>query len=365
MPQDNRSILVVIHGMGKHDANTIQKTVEACGQTLLERYPTTKDKQFVEHVEVIPVGYDDIFEDERKRIAENNQTISSYIASHSTLPGKAIQKLVSIEGAIGTDTFLTTHLLDVVLYASLHSEIVRLRVAEKIAKAIKISVASSRRPVHILAHSLGSMVAHDTLAKLYSNDGGFRNSGNDELASFIPNQSRLKSLWMVANVSNLMYSLNFLNTNLNPWDSVVKPARDNSGCTQYFYNVHHVVDPFTLFHRFDPSIDDDWVTARAYQRNYVPIQINKFTSSLNPHSLSNYLTNPCVGNCFLGAVMPTGEFNVSEEEAAIAHRNIPELIQGAEEVRDRFSQIDSVDDLKSVLKLMKDYLEFVRELADE
>ncbi|MDD1782440.1 hypothetical protein LRP49_14810 [Enterovibrio sp. ZSDZ35] len=357
-----KSILVVTHGMGEHTAEATKKKVIKAANIALSRYPSSKDTKFEDHVEIVSIGYDDIFEAERKRIKAANEPISAYFKTHSNLPASFIQQIVSLESRIDKDTFFTTHILDVLLYAGLHGPRVRLRLAEKFAEAM--STRTSDQAVHVMAHSLGTAAMHDMLAKLY--DKGIEDE-NGKRHAYTPGELRIDSLWMISNVSQLLYSVNrnVLGTSLNPLLSKVKPATDDSGCAEYFFNVFHEFDPFTLFGRFDPKFDEEWVSARVFQRNYVRIETERFTYSANPHDLVGYLTNPNVAIEFLDRVMPTGTFNVSDAEVDEAHRDVQDVHSGVKAIKDYVSAIDSFDDLKGLVSMIKAYGEFIEGLLGQ
>lgn len=359
----SKSILVVTHGMGEHTASATEAKIIKAANIALSRYPSSQDVKFENHVDIVSIGYDDIFEVERERIKQANEPISAYFQAHSNLPASFIQHIVSLESQIDKDTFFTTHILDVLLYAGLHGQRVRLRLAEKFAEAM--ATRTQQQKVHVLAHSLGTAAMHDTLACLYG--GGIKDPETGISYSYTPNELRLDSLWMVSNVSNLLYSVNrkLLGTSLNPLSTKVKPSRDNTGCTEYFYNVFHEYDPFNLFYRFDPKADEGWVTVRAYQRNYVRMETERFTHSANPHDLVGYLSNPNVAIQFLDRVMPQGSFSVNDAEVEKAHQQVKDVYQGVKAIKNYVSAMDSFDDMKGLLLMLKDYRMFIESLFDD
>ncbi|MGR5068566.1 hypothetical protein [Vibrio alfacsensis] len=288
----------------------------------MSRYPSAKDLNFEDHVKVIAIGYDEIFNAEKERIKKANEPFSAYFKTHAHLPASFIQQMVSLESRIDKDTFFTTHILDVLLYAGLHGPRVRLKLAKEFTEAI--ATRSSEQKVHVLAHSLSTAAMHDMLASLY--DKGITDEDTDKSYSFTQNELRLDSLWMISNESHLLYLVNrnLLGTSLNPLLSKVKPSRDNTGCTQYFFNIFHEYDPFNRFGRFDPKSDEGWVTSRIFLRNYVRLETERFTYSANPHDLVDYLTYSNVSIQFLDTVMPEGSFCVNDDEVDQAHDEVQE-----------------------------------------
>ncbi|MGR5522009.1 hypothetical protein [Vibrio sp. PNB22_4_2] len=180
----------------------------------MSRYPSAKDLNFEDHVKVIAIGYDEIFNAEKERIKKANEPFSAYFKTHAHLPASFIQQMVSLESRIDKDTFFTTHILDVLLYAGLHGPRVRLKLAKEFTEAI--ATRSSEQKVHVLAHSLSTAAMHDMLASLY--DKGITDEDTDKSYSFTQNELRLDSLWMISNESHLLYLVNrnLLGTSLNP-----------------------------------------------------------------------------------------------------------------------------------------------------
>ena len=353
------SILVATHGMGKHTPESIKEKVENAADIALKRYPSYQNKSFKDYVEVKPIGYDDIFEDERKRIVASNKPVSTYFQSAGNLPSLFIENIVKLEAAIGEDNFYTTHALDVLLYASSHGERVRLRMLEKLCDYMADKGDAS---FHVMAHSLGTAAMHDTLHKAYT--GGITDEHGKRYALNTVTH-KLDSLWMVANVSRLMYVLNPIRTTRDPKDTVVKPGSDDGSCTQYLYNIRHVIDPFTKFFPFDPQPDDSWVHPDDYEDFYRYIVTRKIGEAINPHDLAGYIMDPAVAYKFLKRVMPAGSFNPPRAEVIETHNNVRNLVGELREISEYVSEIHSVSDFSTFLKMVKEFQEYIEKLIEQ
>ncbi|MCP4390214.1 MAG: hypothetical protein GY802_18115, partial [Gammaproteobacteria bacterium] len=74
---------------------------------------------------------------------------------------------IGFEASLDSDDVIFTHWLDVILYKLYFGEVVRIHVARKLGDII---AKNSTSEIHILSHSLGTAVTHDTLSKIYNND---------------------------------------------------------------------------------------------------------------------------------------------------------------------------------------------------
>ena len=293
-------------GMGDHTAESLQETIISSANAALQRYPAYASYSFETYVDVQPIAYNDLFEEERARLKEGQKKLSDYFGGQAGYPS-----VVELEAKLSRDDFFNSHILDVLLYGSLHCEVVRARFAKRLNE--EFAKATSAQTVHVLAHSLGTAAMHDTLHKLYS-EGMKDDEGNWISLNSVDN--RIDSLWMIANVSNLMFQLNPLKTTINPFSSLVRPSTGVAGCTEQFFNVWHQYDPFTLAHEFDPK-ENGWVHPALYKELYTQITTTHLHHSLNPHSLTNYLLNPLVSYPFLRTMM-SGVFAPSEEDISRA-----------------------------------------------
>ena len=348
----SRSKLIVLHGMGFHSAEATKQTVIDAANRVLRRYTRFKEVRFEDYVHVIGIGYDDIFEDERKRLVENNTKVSDFLKTGKIAPD-FVKKLVELEARIGEDKFFTTHALDVIFYQTLLGEQVRLRVVREIADVWK---EWRHQDMHIMAHSLGTAVLHDTLHKAYTSGiGGIK---------FSPVTHKFDSLWMLANVSNLTFSITPLKIKFNPYKSVVRPSYTDDGCTEEFYNYWHVLDPFTLFHKFAPANDGSWVPEVIYDSLYKskPDGLKYIGSTLNPHDLSEYISNPYVSYRFMSRMLPRDVFDPTEAEIKQADAKYKNLEGDAKKIAEYVKKIKSIDDIAQLVEAIKGFEDYLDQL---
>ncbi|CZF77350.1 hypothetical protein [Grimontia marina] len=358
-----KSILIVTHGMGDHDAQSLKKTVVDAANLSLNRYPTIKarlqqeNKAFEDYVDVVPIEYNNIFEEERQRLVEANKPVSDYFRTVANADLRFVKELVKLEGKLADDNFYTTHLADVLFYASLLCERVRVQMLK-----VLVEVLSGRgnRDVHILAHSLGTAAMHDTLEKAFT--GGIIDQNTGRRYALDPTRDKIDSLWMVANISNLLFELNPIRTGFDPYNSRVKPSGTGTGAIRYFYNVYHRFDPFTLFKRFEPELEDNWVAADDFEEIYREIRTKDLFTSKNPHDLGGYLSDPLVADPFLRRVMPSGTFSPPREEARQVRDSVVGAFAKIDQIGDHVKEIDSVEDFSAFIKMLKDFKTFIDDL---
>ncbi|PSU44489.1 hypothetical protein C9J12_27120 [Photobacterium frigidiphilum] len=338
-----KSILLVVHGIGEHTADSIKKTVVDAANEALKRYSFMKEEKFEDHVEVIGVSYDDIFETERELIATNAKTLKE-ILKGTDFSSTLIDELERIN----EDKFLTTHALDVLFYAGLHCEQVRSRVLRSIAKTLE-----GDEEVHIMAHSMGTAVVQDTLHKAFT--GGFDGIKDSNLD---PHVHKINSLWMVANTSQVFFDWNPLGTNIDPQESMVNPSMNESGCVLKFFNLLHQYDLVGQARPFESP--PNWEVFKDNPEDpqthfYHHIGTEDFYTSKNPHDLGQYIEDPKVSNLFLKTMMPT-VFNPSPQEEKEATLKIPSINEQAKDIIEYAKNgLKDVDDFKAFIKMIRDF----------
>jgi pimeloyl-ACP methyl ester carboxylesterase len=158
---------------------------------------------------------------------------------------------------------------------------VRVDVAKRLAALIADNPVAE---IHVIAHSLGTAVLHDSLALLYREHAGV----SEDLPVLDVRLHKLASVWMIANVSRLVYTATGL---ADPLDSTVRPGAN--GCTNFLANIWHEFDPFTWFSRFNPPNDGSWIARQAFDHGYRSIETSS-VRQLNTHDFSDFIENPAV-----------------------------------------------------------------------
>ncbi|RKF19866.1 hypothetical protein DBZ36_05250 [Alginatibacterium sediminis] len=344
----DKPLVLVVHGMGRHSAESVKRSViEACNYSLAS-YPSwrtkTAKKKIEDYVEIVGIGYDHIFEKERASIASNADALKSLLATLGSFPAEIINTLSKTD----EDNFLTTHLLDVIFYAATHHEIVRLYIAKEITKHLQ---AAGTRKVHIVGHSLSTIVLNDTLGKLFG--GGILDTdGTRYRLTGLLNQ--IQSLWMFANASEAMFKLNPTKTTINPLESLAKPSMNRSTATCKYYNVMHALDPMRL-DGFEPRIGDNWIPNETYLRAYKYIQTEHLIETPNPHDLFGYIIDPAVRYRFLWEIMPADAISISKQERDQVENEVVDLVDQLRELSESFSSISSASNFSDWIQNLSQF----------
>lgn len=277
--------LIVVHGMGQHDDTSVKKEVLEGFTTAFSFYPSLKGQPVESRIDFLPVSYNSFFDDYRKKLKDRSSgPLGERIAAIDTslpFPLEVVQRINNLEADLAKDEFFTTHWLDVILYfLTLLCEPVRLKVAETVANAIA-DVGGAN--VHVLGHSLGTAVVHDTLAKAYGPDNLI--AGTGKVLNLSPVEHRLGGVHMVANVSRA------LQTFVKVGSSIVRPGP--LGCTSVFLEYRHKLDPITKIRPFNPTDNDGWVPHPIFKSVYSLVEPSSVTAA-NVHDLRHYLITPMV-----------------------------------------------------------------------
>ncbi len=328
--------LAVIHGMGTYIEKEFLKTVTTPLNAAAAHFKFFNNNgqpgTFSDKVEITFISYHDILEKIRQKIAKSE--IKDF---KKTFPGapSLVARLNEFNGT-AEDSFFNTHLLDVLLYRSYYADAIQIAVGTQLVAAMT-KATKAGADFHILAHSLGTAVIHDTLHKLYINSL-YDERGEPLLSAGL---NKIRSITMVANVCQLPI------TESEPYTSVVKPGPQ--GICDYFTTCRHVLDPIASFEKFNPA--PHWPTLTSSEfRNIV---INKVERA-NVHDLDHYLADPKlylpIFWQLFGLSFKTSQPDLIAAEAAHAKSTV----QG------RFDKLkDELDDAEITLHWDPDAKEFV------
>ena len=341
-----KQVLILLHGMGVHTSESFKKEVVDGANNALKRYASYKDINFNDKVHIRSISYDHLFENMRKEMKESGSGIQEFIKNKLggvNLPGY-FDELLNIEASLGDDEFIYTHVLDVIFYISLLSESVRLYVCKKILEVM--SDYQETTSFNILAHSLGTAVAHDALDKLFTTGP----STNIELNV---DEHKLRSIWLIANVSNIITHFSGLT---GPYESLVKPGE--GGCTVKLYNGFNRFDPFTLkvFKRFDPDNSNNWLEDAAFKFRYKRLKTEK-VSRANTHDIMGYLEDPVICHPFLNHFF---DFKPDENEKATGDAAYKNIQDEAEKINNHITAIETGDDLIAFIKMIKSFQDYLK-----
>jgi hypothetical protein len=347
----NKPIVLVIHGMGSHEPGNLKKQINE-GLNEAARNFGLDDFDFNEKVEFFQFNYSTFLDEIRQRDADH----ASSIAQHLTLlQGRGlgeniVTRLTEFFADFDEDDMLYTHWMDVVYYGLMFwGEKIRVDFAKKI-NDVMIEANRGNRDVHIIAHSLGTAVAHDTLAKLFRKDV--------DITSEVPGldiaKFRISSLWTVANVSRL---LNLLNDIADPNKSIVNAT--DEGCCDYLVNVRNILDPFT------------WV--KQYNReagNYQLLEVETVRSK-NTHDIGEYMAAPPVAASVFAYVLGielTGdqwEAGVSKHAETSFNKPIAELKAVFEDIQSQPDSDDKIEALEQMFTAAKVFRDRMETLVEE
>lgn len=278
-------LVFLVHGMGVHEDSWSTEFVDAIAAAY-DQYPGLKGLPLKELFRFVPITYDDIF----REIVKNWEDAAELIASASKETGASVSKLTDwLKGASQLDgNFAWTHAADVLLYRGF--VLVRERVCAHVAAQLVNAITQQIKDEGIsrwsvIAHSLGTSVIHDTLARLWDTKaampGGIAFSTGNEQAQLVA---------MIANVSRVLETEPY-----DAYESCVKPGRlaqPGRGCN-YFVNARHVYDPFTIPSMFRPQMWPDETTLLAKPARYVYAEVDHI-HNWNVHDFGHYLKHPRV-----------------------------------------------------------------------
>lgn len=303
----SKQALLLIHGMGSFTAPGVddqgKTTRGSFGEEFLkasteslQRYENHKTETLEKYVDIHEFNFDAWFQLMRDKMAERAESMTSRLDAIGNIYGATFAtdlagKLNSLERDFGKDEFFYTHWLDVLFYTTMLGAKVRVELGIRIAGLVE-EYGPGR--VHVMAHSLGTAVLHDTLHLIYRPES----VPGDPIPDLHPTNHKLGSVWMVANVSRLINSFTAL---ADPLTSVVKPG--DEGCTNTFFNIRHKMDPFTWLSRFDPANNGSWIPESIYSTAYNQI-VTDLVIDGNTHSFTQYLLDPKVAEVFLYQMTP-------------------------------------------------------------
>lgn len=328
-----KHVLFLVHGMGSHNAgwSAAEDGPAAVLSKAAEAYSDfTAQRPLKDSVEFVEIRYDDIFDKLIERWAELARSLEGKLPEATS---EEITKVTdSLAAADDPANWFAAQGMDVVFYTAfaLVRRLVLLRVASKIMTTI--ADAGDDRKYSLLAHSLGTTVAHDAIHKMATTpwvedakvaldalgegdditdadlDRALRRYGNNP---FSPGLFKFEAIFMISNTSVLLQK-----SARNPFESAVRPsfsgggARTNS-CLR-FYNVDHRFDPISKVRRFRAA--EAWPRAAAAHTAKDVFDI-EHVHDVNVHALEHYLTHPRVHREILASVSPA-RFRAPDYELA-------------------------------------------------
>jgi len=357
-----RTVLLV-HGMGQTTAKEFrQEFVNGLTAALdlyelkskwdesEETFAINYDGSAWEKTRVVAFGYNDFFETRRERVADESKAVLDRLNGIGLVdkPERRLAEgLAKLSASFGKDKFFQTHFGDVLLYAyTTVGAQVRASLAEKITAMIATGTAPSE--IHVIAHSLGTSVTHDTLAMLSAK----HKERTDTQLNIVTH--RIGSLHLIANVSEI------LDVYVSIDQSYVRPGRN--GCVSKYYQYNNRFDPFTRVAPFKPRNDGSWISKGTFKNHYASIATNDVTGG-NPHALSHYLLDP-VNSSVLFPTAFNVDVNARYTDAIAAYDKLTAQ-QVAKDAKQALKAIDikeekSIKNLEKAMKALSAYLKKIR-----
>lgn len=349
--------LIIVPGMGNKSAEEFKVEVSDAFKNAFNLYQKYYGMSAEDFVEIIPFEYNDIFDQDREKMSNQAQpivdrldTLDSLDNGSESLTKKAIEEISKIEAGINDDDFFKTHWLDVFFYRfTILGEMVRIKLSNLIDKSI-LDLGGNAQRLHILGHSLGTSVLHDTLAKQYSDQ--FQTSKVKKLSV---NTHKLGSLHLIANTSRVLES--FIKVNL----STVKPGR--RGCVHKYLEYRHIFDPITWPRAFNPSDNGNWISSDSWNifKRYKLQRLTSVTNEHgNVHDINHYILNPLVHRELFSDVFG---IKLTEDEKNEGYENYYSKTFGkvADDLDESLSKLKSfnIENIKGLFKSIKALKDFV------
>lgn len=323
-----KHVLFILHGMGVYvddqgnPSTTWADGVAAVLKEKYQEYPSLRT-EFDKVFEVVPLEYDSVLHQIVKRWDDEAQKI----ANAGIEPAEIAVRMVDwLQGASDLDdNFHWTHVGDVVLYRffNLVRQRVKVHVAKQVQEALMPNGDGAVVKWSLIAHSLGTIVAHDVLHAM--NSASPNEAGISILDAQVPKPNLVA---MLANVSKT------LENDVDVYDSVVHPP---VACRKYL-SANNRFDPFVMEsllvpESFKPQGSPNWVGA-IDNGNFIDVEIDN-VNEINTHSARNYLLNPAVHIPMLEALCGVGSVaNVLKQRAVEEFVGIPD-----QEIKDRLDEL--------------------------
>jgi len=311
----SRSIVFVLHGIGEYSDTWLDNKSSAV--TALKKGAENceffKNRSLDSFTEFVPILYDDIFDKVIDHWSDLASGLNSAVPVMPSAPGKVLEHVE----AINQDQWWKRTGLDVVLYWGfrLFQQRITLRVLNQITGKIADSIdsAAPTTSFHVLAHSLGTAVAHDALHHLGTEQWlqsvpveNLDSEGSEEVVKeqkrlnenlswlkghyghrnpFAPDVFVFKSVTMLSNVSGLIYHAE------NPYRSIVRPttSQTSDACCFSYLNINHKYDPIS--HAGSFKMPKSW----KLNGDGIDVWLNHVIDDpRNIHDASHYTSHPDV-----------------------------------------------------------------------
>ena len=294
-------VLFLVHGMGVHGADWASEVRTTLGEVAsrYDKYDTPE--AFFAKVEIVPVTYDSVFAEQLARWQDAADDLKAFTEAERVNLGTGTAFFNWLATATEQENnFFWSHMVDVLLYRYVQdvTKQVRLHVMREIAGALEERMRGGQIVrATVLAHSLGTAVAHDALHGL----GSIELDGS---RAFMAENFAFQSLVTLANVSRV------LQTAPGPYESAVFPrTRERpGGYVRRYFDFRHAADPIPAVRPFAPV---------GWARGLSAVLGLDFFRAFNVHGFSHHLDSPRVHIPLLNALVARS-IPADEAEAAIS-----------------------------------------------
>jgi hypothetical protein len=345
----SKHVIFLVHGMGdfaKGWSTDTQSHIKA----LYSAYDIASSFPFDNFFRFEEITYNSRFDSLRKQWRTDSAAVIEKLTEGGLQKSAAgdLAKLGAVPGK--EEEFLSTHVLDVLLYkfVPMVAEEARTIVGKRILETLLDLPDLDRPRWSIIAHSLGTAVAHDSLHALYTQGFGGRT---------LSGVTKADVLMMVANVSRLLEE-----KKVDVYKSVVKPnALPAEGVCRHYINAKHDWDPIPRPKEFKPL--DDWPDIRTRQEaRFVHVAINAFQTR-NVHSFTHYLSNPKVHVALFRRIFPIeGVISDQELAKAVSQHEAATPFGQFEALQQQLKKLQIADEApwREIIKTFQDFFETIK-----
>ena len=309
-----REYVFLVHGIGKHDPSTWSDPWQDAIVTALQNYAEFRDMDAAtierDHIAFVPIHYDTIFEEGyRKRWGDLANAI---VNQDGLVPADVAGVLSSLRDDLQSDEqqVLWDHILDVVLWFGVPQA--RQAVIAEVNAQLSAAVNRMRNEngdlgrAHLIAHSLGTSVIHDSILCLSAAEPAFAGKN-----------FKWRTLAMIANTSRVMQAWMHLSSELEIDDfdvhnSNVQPGSARKFVVRRYLNVRNIADPVTWPREFDPSGWDE--------NTYKTIDLKRYGALTKVHDFTTYFANPNAHVPILRSILGRGGLGSRDERDAAWRR---------------------------------------------
>lgn len=292
-----KQLVFLVHGMGRHADGPLSKPQRVTWSAEVQKSLLAAAKAYpqlsVADLVFCPIVYDDVFQSH----------VKNWAALSKALAGTPFASLTGWMTGAADPSFLWESIGDVALYR-LFDE-VRQHVLTHVARQIADVVDEHKNvPVEysVIAHSLGTAVAHDALQKLAT-------VGIDGNHALRAGQFQCSNFFAIANVSRLVWA-----TDERFYDETrVRPQNCGLAAEQcavkHYVTFRHVADPIPSVVRF---VRKSWDNSRFWTFNL------RHYRAPNVHGFTHYLESPQVSHVILACLFGSGAVPTAQANQHIA-----------------------------------------------